>query len=304
MNKNSSLASWILVSRIPFLTVSIMPFFLGSFMAFRIYGGFNWAVFIFSLLGIILIQLATHYNGEVYDTEEDILAAGMGRNVFTGGSQVIIQKKLEAKSVKLAADLCVIAALLIGLILQFIFRTGLWTIPLGLSGIIAGYFYSKPPFRWIKRGTGELLIAYGFGWLPVAAGFYVQGQHFLPILFWVSAPIAVTVFNIILINEFPDFIADRQAGKTNLLVRIGKLSGARLYLAMNFAAIVFFTISTLRGIPKRALIFYLPALILSVLNIVAIHKEGYKYRMLLERTCGFTILTNILTTLAYILTCI
>jgi len=302
--KKSSLINWLLVSRIPFLSVSIIPFLLGTFLAWRVYASFNLLNFVFAFLGMVLIQLATHYNGEVYDTEEDILAAGMGRNVFTGGSQVIIQKKLKAKSVKLAAEISLALALIAGVLLQFYFRTGIWTIPLGLSGIVAGFFYSKPPFRWVKRGIGELLIAYGFGWLPVAAGFYVQGQHFLPVLIWVSLPVAITVFNIILINEFPDFIADRQAGKTTLLVRIGKERGAQIYITLAISAIVLFVISTFRGIPKRALIFYLPALVISGLNISTILKEGYKNRALLERTCGFTILVNLLTTLAYILTCI
>jgi len=304
MRKNAAFSNWLVVSRIPFLSVSALPFILGTFLAYRIYNSFNLAVFILSFTGVVLIQLATHYNGEVYDTEEDILAAGMGRNIFTGGSQMVIQNKIKAKSVKLAAEIAVLAALVIGLILQFWFKTGIWTLPLGLSGIAAGFFYSKPPYRWVKRGIGEILIAYGFGWLPLAAAFYVQGQNIIPILTLVSLPVALTVFNIILINEFPDFIADRQAGKTNLLVRVGKARGANIYIGCAIAAIIFFFISTLRGIPKRAIIFYLPALLISSLNISTMLNLGYRDRLLLERTCGLTILVNLLTTLAYILACI
>jgi len=61
----------------------------------------------------------------------------------------------------------------IGLILQFYYKTGPWTIPLGVIGMITGFFYSTPPPRWVKRGIGELLIGFCYGWLPVAAAFYL-----------------------------------------------------------------------------------------------------------------------------------
>ncbi|MCX7966509.1 MAG: prenyltransferase [Syntrophorhabdaceae bacterium] len=111
---------------------------------------------------------------------------------------------------------------MVGLIIQFYFKTGTWTIPLGVFGILSGFFYSMMPIRWVARGVGEILIGLCYGWLPVSVSFYLQIGEFNHIIHWVSIPIACTIFNVILINEFPDYPADIIAKKSNLVVRYGK----------------------------------------------------------------------------------
>jgi len=58
--------------------------------------------------------------------------------------------------------------------------------------------------------------------LPVASAYYIQTSAIHPVIHWMAIPIGITIFNVILLNEFPDYEADKATGKKNLLYRLGK----------------------------------------------------------------------------------
>ncbi|MCL5070838.1 MAG: prenyltransferase, partial [Actinobacteria bacterium] len=229
--KSNTIKQVFVMSRPPFHIVGIMPFVLGTVLADRVSSLFSLPVFLLSIFSVILIMLLTYYNGEYYDIAEDKLAAKLDKNTFSGGSQVIAQNALPKKYAKIGSFIALGAAVVIGLLLQFYFKTGVWTIPLGALGIFIGFFYSNPPFRWVSRGLGEVFIGFCYGWLPVATAFYIQTQKFNNLANWISIPVALTIFNVILINEFPDYSADIQTGKRNIVVRLGKERSRFVYAA-------------------------------------------------------------------------
>src|ERR1035437_1314075 len=216
------LKAWIGLSGPPFQIVGILPFIVGSFLSLRMTQRFDTSVFWCGLLVVVLVMLATYFNGEVHDIHEDRLSVKLEKNNFSAGTQVLVNGLISSNKVNWISYLAVGTALLMLLILQFYYRTGPWTIPLGITGAITGFYYSKPPFRWVQRGLGELFIGYSYGWLPVAVGAYLQKGYIGSIVHWVSLPIICSVFNVILINEFPDYPADIQVNKKNLVVRLGK----------------------------------------------------------------------------------
>jgi len=291
---------WILLSRIPFLSVVILPYLLGTLLAQRLSGEFSLAVFLLGLSGAMFIQLAAHYNGEVYDIREDRLSAILGKSPFSGGSQVLVKKIISEGKVKLLSFAVVLLALTAGLILQFYFKTGKWTLLLGASGLICGLYYSKPPLRWVSRGLGEIFIAYSFGFLAVNAGFYIQVSRFDILALLVSLPVACAVANIILINEYPDYQADKEAQKMNLLVRIGKEKCAFLYALLVVCAGVSFCLALAKGLPIVSAFFYFPVLITALILASLMLKAAYKDRLLLEGMCGMTILVSLGTSLSCI----
>lgn len=292
---------WLLLSRIPFLSVAVLPYILGALLAGHLAGRFSWPVFLLGLSGVLLVQLAAHYSGEVYDLKEDRLSITLEKNFFSGGSQVLVENIIAPKKVKVLIGAVIFLALAVGLVLQFYFNTGKWTLLLGVSGIICGFFYSKPPLRWISRGMGEIFIAYAFGWLAVNAGFYIQTARLdiLPTL--ISLPVAFTVVNIILINEYPDYPADIQAGKLNLLARVGKAKGALLYALLVVCSAVAFFWAMIKGFPAASGIFYFPVFVLALILASGMLREDYKDKQKLEKMCGLTILVNLGTSLSYIL---
>lgn len=289
-----------IMSRPPFHIVGILPFVLGTVMANRLEGVFRLPVFLLSIFAVILIMLVTYYNGEYYDVIEDKISAKSGKSSFAGGSQVIAQNILPRRYARIGSFIALGLSVVIGLVLQFYYRTGGWTIPLGVIGIFFGYFYSNPPLRFVSRGVGEIFIGFCYGWLPVATAYYLQTQSVNLLISMVSIPIALAIFNVILINEFPDYNADRQAKKRNIVVCLGMQRSRFIYIAAAVLSWLFFGFSILMGIPFISVYFYIPFFLISAFIIYMLLRKAYLDKKKLELLCGLTIVINIGTTLAYI----
>lgn len=296
----SLVRGWLTMARIPFHSVGIMPLILGTVLAWRLDGAFSLPVFALSLLAVILIMLATYASGEFYDLEGDRLTATMEKNFFSGGSQAVVEGLIPPVYAKATSYIAAMAAIIIGLVLQFHYATGPWTIPLGIIGLFSGFFYSTEPVRLVKRGVGELFIGLCYGWLPVATAFYLQTSHFSTLAFWMSIPIGLTIFNVILINEFPDYPADRIEGKANLMVRFGKKTGSILYAAAGVGTVVSFAAGILAGAPKVTWAFFPLVATLSLIPSWKMARGGYTDRKKLERMCAATLVLNLLVAAAYI----
>lgn len=296
----TKIQAWFALSRPPFHTVGILPFVLGTVLACRVYGSFRLPVFLLGTAGVILVMLATYYSGEYWDFLEDTLSQRRGRSRFAGGSGVV-QKGLLSRPAALAASLVsIFLALVTGSVLQFVLHTGVWTIPLGLAGLSVGFFYSARPIRWVSTGLGEIWIAFCYGWLPVAAGCYLQSGRILPVVHWLALPIGMTIFNVILLNEMLDHEADHAAGKKNMMVRLGARRASYLYALVSALAWSFFYASVRHGAPQKALLFYLPVFGLSVVLVFLVVQGRWQDRRTLETLCGATILVNLGTTASYI----
>ena len=143
-------------------------------------------------------------------------------------------------------------------------------------------------------------IAFCYGWLPIAAGFYLQTGYVSAVVHWMAIPVGLSIFNVILLNEFPDYKTDQIAGKENMLVRLGTKVGASIYAYVSSASWVFFVISIYRGVPKLAILFYIPVFFISLFLVLMVQSGRWRDRLMLERLCGINIIVNLCTTAAYI----
>lgn len=298
--KTSKLKSWFLLARPTFHIVEILPFILGSVIFYKRFGYLDVPVFIIGLVTVFFIVLATYFNGEHYDIAEDSISRKYGSNIFSGGSQVIPEKRLPHKYPRIAANILIIVSVILGLLLQFYFRTGIWTIPLGLLGIILGYFYSKPPLRWVNRGIGEIFIGIAYGWLVTSVAYYLQASGFSLLITLVSLPIAFTIFNVVLLNEYPDYVSDKKMDKKNIIVRLGREKGRYIYTIASILTWVSFSITVLFGIPLLSLYIFIPFFLISLFLVIEVMRKGYLDNARLLRMCGLNIFVNIGVSVSFI----
>jgi 1,4-dihydroxy-2-naphthoate polyprenyltransferase len=287
------LGVWWRLSRIPFLSIGILPLILGFVLAWR--WGYKGppGLYLLSLMAVILIMWMSYYLGEWNDFKGDRLNQTFNR--FSGGSRVLVKGLLPLRASLLLGYGCLIGAILIGLCIYLLYHTSPWTLLLGGVGIFSGFSYSNRPFRWSYRGWGEILIGLCYGWLPVATGFYLFAGFFSPQVFLLSIPISLSVFNVILINEFPDEEADLAIGKKNLVVRFGKerigdlLMGFSILTAFSFIKVIL----VIGQIPVW--LFFLSGipLILILGNLIRILKGGYRVPQGLETLCRNSLFVNL-----------
>lgn len=301
VNLPAKVSGWLSMSRPAFHIVGLLPFFLGTLLAWKLEGVFHPTVFLLGSLAVILIMLSTYQSGEYFDYEEDALSRKHHPSRFAGGSGILQKRILSPLVALITSVVSMLLAVLIGVVLQFVLNTGPWTLLLGCAGALPGFFYSRRPVRLVNRGIGELFIGFCYGWLPIASAFYIQSGYIPAIIAWMSLPVGLTIFNVILLNEFPDYPADLAVGKRNLLVRFGKKRGAELYSLAAFFAWISHLLSPWFGIPSLVIPYYLPVMILSVILVAMVLQKKYENRITLEILCGLNIVVNIGTTLSYLL---
>jgi 1,4-dihydroxy-2-naphthoate octaprenyltransferase len=109
----------------------------------------------------------------------------------------------------------------IGLILTI--QKGPGVLLFGAVGAFSAFFYTAPPLRLAaRRGLGELLVALNFGPLAVAGTVYALTGRVSWNDFLVGIPVGLLTAAILWINQFPDIEADRETGKYNLVVMLGR----------------------------------------------------------------------------------
>ena len=287
------LAAWWRLSRVPFLSVGILPLILGFALAWRSDYRGPVGLYLFSSLTVILIMWMAYYLGERNDFEGDRLNLGFNR--FSGGSRVLVEKALPLWVPLLLGYGCLVGAIFVCIHIYLQYQTGPWTLLLGGIGIFSGFFYSSKPLRCSYRGIGEILIGFSYGWLPVATGFYLFAGFISQEVFLLSIPISLSVFNVILINEFPDEESDRAVGKKNLVVRFGKERAGDLYLGISILVGLSF-IKVMLIVDRAPLWVFVLSVIPSLLilwNLAQVWQEGYRDTKRLQLLCRNTFLVNL-----------
>ena len=293
--------TWFILSRPPFHTVGILPFVLGTLLAYKINSAFSLEIFLLGVSGVILIMLSTYHSGEYFDYQGDVISNRLHDNQFAGGSRILPNGKISPLVPFWTSIVALVLAGAIGIILQFILNTGPYTLLLGFMGAFSGFFYSTKPVRLVQRGIGEIFIGFCYGWLPVASAYYIQTGAIYPVIHWVAIPIGLTIFNVILLNEFPDYEADMATDKKNLLYRVGKKNGNFIYIAFSLLSSAAVLVSPFFGIAFEIVYFYLTVLIISLFIVAMMLRGKYEDKKMLEKLCALNIAVNLGTSLAYIL---
>ncbi len=292
------LKGWIQAFRLPFHSVGVAPFTLGALLAWRWEGLFSWPVYLLGVGAVILIMGMTYFSNEYFDFGTDVLNKEF--NKFSGASRALPDGRVSRPQVLKAALSFLGLAALVGLAIQFVFKTGSLTIPLGLLGILAGFFYTAKLVQLAYRGVGELFIAICYGWLPVFTGYYLLAgfpQGFF--LHLITIPIALTIFLVILVNEFPDFSSDQALGKRNLVVRLGKEKASFVYALVALLTILTLFLPVWLDLAVRNWwLFLLPAS-LGAINLFSVARGEWRVPSQLEGICARTIGFNLLVTLTY-----
>lgn len=219
---------YLLETRAPFFTATLVPIVLGGVIAWSTAGVFNWWYFILSLIGGICLHAGTNIANDYWDhkSSNDEVNVEYVRP-FTGGSRMIQLGLLTPNEVLWEAIFFFLVATIIGIYLTW--ALGLTVLVLGIIAVISGFFYCAPPLRLSYHGLGEIAIGLNFGPLMVFGAYWVQTQTFSWLPFVAAVPTGILIAAVVYINEFQDAAADRAVGRKHLIVRWGKEKGAKGY---------------------------------------------------------------------------
>lgn len=278
--KNSKLLIWLQELRVPFFTASIIPVLVGTSLAYSTTNVFYPALFILAVLGMVALHAGANIANDYFDHTSGNDWLNKNVTPFSGGSQLIQQGLLSPKSVLIAAWIALSTGALIGVIILMITKS-VFILALGVAGLLGGYFYTALPLRLGYKGIGELVIGLLFGVLPVYGSYYLQTGTIDLIPLVPGIIIAMLIFLVILVNEFPDAAADRAVNKKTMVVMFGDKTSVWIYRIVLIATfgIVATTILLFRNMAILPGLLYLltvpfAAIILRTLKKEILQKGG------------------------------
>lgn len=245
MNQRSAVALVLATARPPFLLLAPACILLGIGTA--VWTGASVAPFdvVLVLIGGIAAHAAVNAFNEYYDFRSG-LDLHTDRTPFSGGSGTLPAHPDIAPLTFLFACACLVVACGVGLV--FLLKRGTALLPIGLLGVAVVLAYTP----WVTRHPAASLIAPGLGFGPLmVVGTHVALTGNYDSAAWFAS--AVPFFlanNLLLLNQFPDVEADRQAGRRHLPMLLGRPAAARVsVIVLNLAYLSLLVALALHTLP-------------------------------------------------------
>ena len=245
----------LVATRAPFFTASIIPALVGTSLAGR-EGFFELSSLGLALLIIIFEHAGANLLNDYYDaTGSDLI--NQSPTPFSGGSRCIQKGILAKTSFLKGAIYCYSFSLAIATSLSILYEQP-FILVLSITGVVLGVIYSLSWTFGMGRGWGELAVGIAFGPMATLGSYLLQTKVLTWQGFLVGIPVGFFIMGVLVLNQIPDYQADRDSGKRNWTVRAG---GERrvvwIYLGTIVAAYLFVLIGIITKVfPEHVLFSY------------------------------------------------
>ncbi len=278
--------------RVPFLVLTPVCVFLGASTVVANRADVSMFVLVLALLGALLAHVSVNTLNEYIDFKSGLDLETI-KTPFSGGSGALPQNPEMVGAVLAVGILSSVALLMIGS--YFVWQFGAGIVPIGITGLIIIATYTG----WINKHPFICLIApgLGFGFLMVAGTqFVLQGQY-TPLSWLVAVVPFFLVNNLLLLNQYPDIKADKNAGRNHFPIAYGVKRSTMVYGLFVFATIATIVAGVLTGnFPMLSLIALL-SMPLALFALYGAVKHGEKiggFPQYLGANVAVTILTTLL----------
>jgi 1,4-dihydroxy-2-naphthoate polyprenyltransferase len=255
-NPMAKVEAYLGVARAPFLLLPITLVASGAMAAYYA-GKFSWLNTILALIGLIALHACVNAFNEVSDMKSGIDLRTQ-RTPFSGGSGTLPAGLLSTHKAYVFAVALALLGLAIGL--YFLRFVGLAFLPILILGAVCVLAYAN---LFSHSGVGEIAAGVGLGLLPVMGSAMVQGVRLPVAAVAAGIPAFFMTFNLLLLNEFPDEMADRTGGRRHLVILMGRRGAALIYSAAALLTPLSIAVAVWIGsLPKETLIALLPSILL------------------------------------------
>jgi 1,4-dihydroxy-2-naphthoate octaprenyltransferase len=265
---------WLKALRYHFIPPSIFPAALGAAVALAADHTFYPFYFLLVLIGVVINHMGLNMANDYFDYEHAVdKSKPEEKNPYSGGSGTLGRGLIRPSTMLKACVICFSATIAIGLYLTV--ARGLPVLLFGLLGVFCSVFYAAPPISFSHHGLGELGQLVNFGTTIGLGSYFVQTQRLSFQAFIATLPLGIMLFSMIIINEIPDYQADRRAGKLTLVARYGKEAGVHMYFVSWACTYVVIALGVLSGVlPLTALFAFvsLPVVLRSMQTL----RENYE----------------------------
>jgi len=215
---------WLIEIRPKFLLVSVALALLGTSLAWQ-NGIFSLRYAVLAFTGLLLWQISMQVLNDYFDYRSGV-DLRTRRTPFSGGSGILPAHLLRPESVLTFGLLSF--ALAVPIWVYLIIVKGLLLLPLIGVGAVCILVYTPFLAKW---RLGEISSGLGLGILPILMFYFVQTGAYTAEAVVAAIPAGMLIFNVHLLNEFPDVEADKAGGDKTLPIILGRPKASWLYLA-------------------------------------------------------------------------
>jgi 1,4-dihydroxy-2-naphthoate octaprenyltransferase len=209
-----SLHPWLLAIRPKTLSASLAPALVGSALAFKSEHLFSFSLFVFILLAILFLQIATNLINDLIDFEK-----GTDTAERIGPTRVTQSGLVSKSTVKIMAILALLGAIIF--IIPLVMKGGLPILIIGIISLFLAYAYTGGPFPLSYTGLGDIFVFLFFGVIAVVSIYFLQTAHLNPSAIIAGSQVGLLATVLIAINNLRDRAQDIKANKKTLAVRFG-----------------------------------------------------------------------------------
>jgi 1,4-dihydroxy-2-naphthoate octaprenyltransferase len=186
---------------------------------------------------VLFGDLSTHFSNDYYDADLDRSA----RRKTLGSSYILVKHPGVRPFAKALAVILTATSLFAAFSLVMLGSSPSLLVIVAVTNLF-GWFYTAPPVRLNARRLGEVTIALGTGFVVPSVGYLVTFGVIDKTFLNFSIPLVLYGFILSLSLELPDLETDREAGRNNLVVMLGRGPVALLIFLLSIAATVILTL--------------------------------------------------------------
>jgi len=278
--------------RIPFLILTPVSIFLGLATSVTASEQISYFDFLLVLVGALFAHISVNTINEYHDFRSG-LDAKTTKTPFSGGSGALIENPQATEAVFYVAIISLISTIIIGI--YFTFRLGILIFPLGVIGVLIIITYTK----WLNRYPFLCLVAPGIGFGPlmvIGTHVILAGGYSMQVI-WISLVPFLLTSNLLLLNQYPDIMADKSIGRRHFPIVYGVNKSTLLYGFFVVAASGVIVIGIYTGLlPRLSVIGLIPMGISAVVFVGAIKyaKSLQKFIPYLGMNVAATVLAPVL----------
>ncbi len=256
-------------ARPSFLILTPACVFLGASTALASMEALNITSLVVLMLGALAAHISINALNEYYDFKSGLDLKTV-KTPFNGGSGALPEHPEMALPVLGLGLVMLVIMVTIGV--YFIYESGIGILLIGLMGLALIITYTQ----WINRLPVMCLIAPGLGF----GLFMVVGSHIALVgsssllAFAVSLVPFFLVNNLLLLNQFPDIDADREAGRYHYPIAYGIEKSIRVYVGFAATAYSLIVIYVVAGLLPILSLMALMPLALSVFAAYGVRRYG------------------------------
>lgn len=224
---------WIQAARLRTLPLALAGAVTGNLLAFTERGSLNPVIITLSILTAVFLQVLSNFANDYGDFKNGADTSERIDRVMASGA--ITEQKMKT-AIGVLVALCLITGISLLIASLGIGSTRFWILlALGITGILAAYFYTAGKRPYGYAGLGDISVFIFFGLLSVVGTYFLQTLSTRSPIWFVATAIGLMSVGVLNINNIRDIASDESKHKITIAVRLGK-NGAMVYQAVLLVA--------------------------------------------------------------------